>query len=77
MDKTLVCEDVPTTIKSKTKKKIARTHLIVICLIGLAAIVFTYPIALLISLAGLCVLASIIFHVTFLIAMLRPGQKKG
>ena len=76
MDKTLICEDVPTAIKSEAKKKIARTLAIVICLLGLAAAVFTYPMTLLIGLAGLCVLAAIVFHAIFLIAMLRPSPKK-
>ena len=75
MNKTLIFEDVPTTIKSKVKKKIARTLVIVLCLPGLTAAVFTYPMILLIGLAGFCVLV-IVFHATFLIAMLRPRPKK-
>ena len=76
MNKTLIFEDVPTTIKSKVKEKIARTLVIVLCLLGLTAAVFTYPMILLICLAGFCVLATIVFHATFLIAMLWPRPKK-
>ena len=76
MDKTVICEDIPNTIKSEAKNNIARSLVIVLCLLGLAIAVFTYPMALLIGLAGLCVLAAIVFHATFLIAMLRPRPNK-
>ena len=76
MDKIVIYEDIPTTIKSEAKNNIARSLVIVLCLLGLATAVFTYPMALLIGLAGLCVLAAIVFHATFLIAMLRPRPKK-
>jgi hypothetical protein len=76
MEETLIFEDVPTTIKSEAKKKTYRTLVMVLCLLGLTAAVFTYPKILLIGLAGFCVLATIVFHATFLIAMLRPRPKK-
>ncbi len=76
MNKTLIFKDVPTTIKSEAKKKIARTLVIVLCLLGLNAAVFNYPRILLIGLAGFCVLATIVFHATFLISMLWPRPKK-
>jgi hypothetical protein len=76
MDKTLIYEDIPTTIKSEAKNNITRLLVIALCLLGLATAVFIYPMALLISLAGLCVLAAIVFHAAFLIAMLRPRPKK-
>ena len=76
MNKTLICEDIPITIKSEAQKKIARTLVIVLCLLSLTTAVFTYPMTLLIGLAGFCVLGAIVFHATFLIAMLRPRPKK-
>jgi hypothetical protein len=76
MNETLIFKDVPTTIKSEAKKKIACTLVLVLCLLGLTAAVFTYPMILLICLAGFCVLATIVFHATFLIAMLWPRPKK-
>jgi len=76
MNKTLICEDIPITIKSDAQKKIARTLVIVLCLLGLATTVFNYPKILLIGLAGFCVLGAIVFHATFLIALLRPRPKK-
>ena len=74
MNKTLIIKDVSTTKKSEAK--IACTLVIVLCLLGLTAAVFTNPMILLIGLAGFCVLAAIVFHATFLIAMLRPSPKK-
>ena len=76
MNKTLIIKDVSTTKKSEAKKKIACTLVIVLCLLGLTVAVFTNPMILLIGLAGFCVLAAIVFHATFLIAMLRPSPKK-
>ena len=76
INKTLICEDTPITIKSDAQKKIARTLVIVFCLLGLASTVFIYPKILLIGLAGFCVLGAIVFHATFLIAMLRTRPKK-
>ena len=74
MNQTLIIKDVSTTKKSEAK--IACTLVIVLCLLGLTAAVFTNPMILLIGLAGFCVLAAIVFHATFLIAMLRPSPKK-
>ena len=74
MNQTLIIKDVSTTKKSGAK--IACTLVIVLCLLGLTAAVFTNPMILLIGLAGFCVLAAIVFHATFLIAMLRPSPKK-
>jgi hypothetical protein len=76
MNKTLICEDIPITVKSEAQKKIARTLVIVLCLLSLTTAVFTYPKILLIGLAGFCVLGAIVFHATFLIALLRPRPKK-
>ena len=76
MNKTLICENIPITIKSAAQKKIARTLVIVLCLLSLTTAVFTYPKILLIGLAGFCVLGAIVFHATFLIAMLWPRPKK-
>ena len=76
MNKTLIIKDVSTTKKSGAKKKIACPLVIVLCLLGLTVAVFTNPMILLIGLAGFCVLAAIVFHATFLIAMLRPRPKK-
>ena len=74
MNQTLIIKDVSTTKKSEAK--IACSLVIVLCLLGLTAAVFTNPMILLIGLAGFCVLAAIVFHATFLIAMLRPSPKK-
>ena len=79
MEKTLISiisGNVPTTIKSEPKNKIARPLVTLLCLLGLATAIFTYPMALLIGLAVLCVLLAIVYHATFLIAMLRPSPKK-
>jgi Na+/proline symporter len=76
MNKNLITEYAPITIKSEAKKKIARTFVAVLCLLGLAAAFFTSPIVILMGLAGFCVLAAMAFHVTFLIAMLQPRPKK-
>jgi len=75
MNENLIFENAPTTIKSEAKKKIARTLVTVLCLMGLAAAVFTYPKILLIGLAGFCVLAATALNVGFLIAMLWPTKK--
>ena len=74
MNQTLIIKDVSTTKKSEAK--IACTLVIVLCLLGLTAAVFTNPMILLIGLAGFCVLAAIVFHAIFFIAMLRPSPKK-
>ena len=76
MNENLIFENAPTTIKIEAKKKIARTLVIVLCLIGLAAAVFTYPKILLIGLAGFCVLAATALNVGFLVAMLWPRPKE-
>ena len=49
---------------------------IVLCLIGLAAAVITYPKILLVGLAGFCVLAAAALNTGFIIAMLWPKPKK-
>ena len=79
MEKTLISiisENVFTAIKSEGKNKIVRPLVTLLCLLGWATAIFTYPMALLIGLAGLCVLLVIVYHATFLIAMLRPRPKK-